>query len=158
MKPTDEASTSRLLSGTDFAVPVEDRYFEDYQVGAVYEFGPVTMNESEIIEYATRFDPQRMHTDLAYAASGPFHGLIASGWHTAGVFMRLYVDHYLSHVASLASPGIDELRWPAPVRPGDRLRVKVDATYAPPAGTVAGARDRALGRAGGRHRLSEDDG
>jgi len=125
MGATDEASMTRLLSATDFPVPVVDRYFEDYVAGAVYEYGSVTMDEAEIIEYATRFDPQRMHTDLEYAASGPFHGLIASGWHTAGIFMQLYVDHYLSHVASLASPGIDELRWPAPVRPGDRLRMRV---------------------------------
>ena len=130
MGPTDEASKTKLLSAADFPVPVGDRYFEDYEAGANYEFGTVTMNEAEIIEYATRFDPQLMHTDLEYAASGPFHGLIASGWHTAGIFMRLYVDHYLSHVASLASPGIDELRWPAPVRPGDRLQMRVTVASA----------------------------
>ena len=153
MRPTDEVPTTRLLSGTDFPALIGDRYFEDYQVGAMYEFGTVTMTEPEIIEYATRFDPQRMHTDLEYAASGPFHGLIASGWHTAGVFMRLYVDHYLSHVASLASPGIDELRWPAPVRPGDRLRMRV---------TVASARtsqskpDRGLVHTDGELRNQDD--
>lgn len=116
---------SRLLSAVDFAAPVEDRYFEDYQAGATYEYGFATVSVPEIIEFGKRFDPQLMHIDAAAAESGPFHGLIASGWHTAGIFMRLYADHYLSHIASLASPGIDELRWPAPVRPGDLLRIRV---------------------------------
>src|SRR5512143_2364105 len=66
-----------------------------------------------------------MHTDPKAAKSGPFGGLIASGWHTAGLMMRLYVEHYLTHVASLASPGLDELRWLKPVRPGDTLAVCV---------------------------------
>ena len=71
-----------------------------------------------------RFDPQPIHTDTMFAASGPFGGLIASGWHTASLAMRMVVDHYVSRVASLASPGVDELRWPTPVRPGDSLRVR----------------------------------
>ena len=62
--------------------------------------------------------------DARFADGGPFGGLIASGWHTAGIAMRLIVDHYLSRVASLASPGVDELRWPTPVRPGDSLRLR----------------------------------
>jgi acyl dehydratase len=66
-----------------------------------------------------------VHTDPEAAKSGPFGGLIASGWHTAGLMMRLYVEHYLTHVASLASPGLDELRWLKPVRPGDTLSVHV---------------------------------
>jgi acyl dehydratase len=73
-----------------------------------------------------------MHTDLAYAQAGPFGGLIASGWHTAGLFMRLFADHYLTRVASLASPGIDELRWPAPLRPGDLLRIRAEVAEARP--------------------------
>jgi acyl dehydratase len=117
--------------GADFAVPVTDRYFEDYQPGAVYEYGYLPVTEDEILGFARRFDPQPMHTDLEWASAGPFGGLIASGWHTAGLFMRLYADHYLTRVASLASPGIDELRWPAPLRPGDQLRIRVE---------VAGAR------------------
>ena len=108
-----------------FPTPIDDRWFEDYKAGAVYEFGDATVTEEEILEFAHRFDPQPIHADLAYAAGGPFHGLIASGWHTAGIFMRLFADHYLSKVASLASPGVDELRWPHPVRPGDRLRLRV---------------------------------
>jgi len=115
---------TKTLSEHDFAAPIDDRYFEDYTPGAVYEYGYVTVTEAEILDFARTFDPQPIHTDLEFAADGPFGGLIASGWHTAGIMMRMLVDHYLSHVASLASPGIDELRWPAPVRPGDSLRLR----------------------------------
>jgi acyl dehydratase len=115
---------TRTLSEGDFAAPIEDRYFEDYQAGAVYEYGYATVTEEEIVAFARRFDPQPIHADAKLAAAGPFGGLIASGWHTAGIFMRLFADHYLSRVASLGSPGIDELRWPVPVRPGDRLRLR----------------------------------
>jgi acyl dehydratase len=115
---------TKTLSEHDFAAPIDDRYLEDYTPGAVYEYGYVTVTEAEILDFATTFDPQPIHTDLEFAAAGPFGGLIASGWHTAGIMMRMFVDHCLSHVASLASPGIDELRWPAPVRPGDSLRLR----------------------------------
>ena len=114
------------LSGmAEFPTPIDDRWFEDYVVGASYDFGSVTVTEDDIVGFARQYDPQPIHTDPAYAAGGPFHGLIASGWHTSGIFMRLFADHYLSRVASLASPGVDELRWPHPVRPGDRLRLRV---------------------------------
>jgi acyl dehydratase len=116
---------TRAISSEDFAVPTEDRYFEDYVPGAVYEYGYVTVSEEEIISFARQFDPQPMHTDPEFAARGPFGGLIASGWHTAAIGMRMIVDHYLSRVASIASPGIDELRWPAPLRPGDSVRIRV---------------------------------
>ncbi|MGH7045281.1 MAG: MaoC family dehydratase [Stellaceae bacterium] len=113
------------MTATDFAAPINDRWFEDYVPGAVYEYGDVAIGEAEIVDFARRFDPQTMHTDPAAAAQGDFGGLIASGWHTAGVMMRLFVAHFLSRVASLASPGIDELRWTRPVRPGDRLHIRV---------------------------------
>ena len=115
---------TRTLSEADFAVGIEDRYFEDYQAGAVYEYGYASVTEAEILAFARRFDPQPIHVDPAFAASGPFGGLIASGWHTAGIAMRLIADHYLSRVASLASPGIDELRWATPLRPGDTMRLR----------------------------------
>jgi acyl dehydratase len=115
---------TKTLGEHDFAAPIDDRYLEDYVAGAVYEYGYVTVTEAEILDFAATFDPQPIHTDLGFAAAGPFGGLIASGWHTAGIMMRMFVDHWLSHVASLASPGIDELRWPAPVRPGDSLRLR----------------------------------
>lgn len=109
----------------DLAVPVTDRYFEDYVPGAVCVFGDIAMTEGDILEFARRYDPQPMHTDAEAARSGPFGGLIASGWHTTACVMRVLVERYLSHVAALVSPGIDELRWTAPVRPGDVLHVRV---------------------------------
>jgi acyl dehydratase len=115
---------THVLGDTDFKAAIGDRYFEDYTPGAVYEYGHRTVTADEIVDFARRFDPQPIHIDPAYAASGPFGGLIASGWHTASMFTRMFVDHYLSHVASLASPGVDEVRWPVPVRPGDRLRMR----------------------------------
>ena len=105
-------------------VPVEERHFEDYVPGAVYEFGSVAVDEAEIIEFGRRYDPQPFHTDPEAARQTVFGGVIASGWQTAGFMMRLYVKHYLSPTASLGSPGIDELRWPRPVRPGDVLSVR----------------------------------
>jgi acyl dehydratase len=107
-----------------FTTPVEDRYFEDYVAGSVHEFGRIAVDEREVIEFASRYDPQPFHTDPQAAQRSPFGGLIASGWHTAGLMMRLVVEHYLSRVASLASPGVDELRWTQPVRPGDTLSVR----------------------------------
>ena len=114
----------------DFAVPVAQRHFEDYVPGSAFEYGSITLTAEEIVEFAKRFDPQFIHTDPRAAADGPFGGLIASGWHTAAVMMRLFVDHYLSHVASMASPGIDELRWTRPVRPGDSLSIRVSVLEA----------------------------
>jgi len=118
------------MKAPDFAVPVDQRYFEDYVPGAVFEYGSITLTEQEIVRFARQFDPQYIHTDPRAAGDGPFGGLIASGWHTAAVMMRLFVDHYLSHVASLASPGIDELRWTHPVRPGDTLSIRVSVIEA----------------------------
>jgi acyl dehydratase len=106
-------------------IPLKERYFEDYQAGEVLEFGSYTITQDEIIEFAQRYDPQPFHTDPKAAADSIFGGLIASGWLTGSVMMRLMVDHYISPLASLGSPGIDEVRWLKPVRPGDTLRVRV---------------------------------
>lgn len=108
-----------------FTAPIEARYFEDYVPDTVHEFGVIEVGQEEVIEFARRYDPQDFHTDPERAAASAFGGLIASGWHTAGMMMRLYADHYLSKVASLGSPGVDELRWLKPVRPGDRLSIRV---------------------------------
>ena len=107
-----------------------DRYFEDYVRGATYDCGSVEVTEADILDFARRYDPQSFHVDAAAAADGPFGGLIASGWHTASLMMRLYADHYLSTVSSLGSPGVDELRWPRPVRPGSVLRLRATVTEA----------------------------
>ena len=113
------------MSATEFAVPAADRHFEDYAPGAVFEYGEIPVAEAEIVEFARRFDPQYIHIDREQAARGPFGGLIASGWHTAAMTMRLIVDNFLPKSASLGSPGIDELRWLRPVRPGDVLSVRL---------------------------------
>ncbi|HEY2834703.1 MAG TPA: MaoC family dehydratase [Sporichthyaceae bacterium] len=125
-----ESSTKSL--GADFSVPIDDRYFEDYQPGASYEYGHIEITEDDIIEFATRYDPQPIHIDRDWARTGPFGGLIASGWHTSALCMRMYVDHYLSRVAGLASPGIDELRFAVPTRPGDVLRARFTVIEARP--------------------------
>lgn len=112
--------------------PADQRYFEDYPVGEVFEFGPIEVEEEELIAFARRYDPQAMHIDPEAAARGPFGGLIASGWQTIGLMMRLMVDNYQSTVAGLASPGVDEVRWLQPVRPGDRLTLRVTVLEARP--------------------------
>jgi acyl dehydratase len=109
----------------NFSAPVSDRYLDDYQSGAVFEFGPVPVEERDVIAFAKKYDPQPIHTDSLAAAAGPFNGLIASGWHTIGLIMALFVKHYLSPASSMASPGVDEVRWIKPVRPGDQLRLRV---------------------------------
>jgi acyl dehydratase len=101
-----------------------DRHFEDYTPGIVFDCGSVTVDADEVVAFARRYDPQPMHVDPVAAAAGPFGGLIASGWHTIGLTMRLLVEHYLPP-AGLAAPGVDEVRWLRPVRPGDVLSVRV---------------------------------
>jgi acyl dehydratase len=99
------------------ALSPDQRYFEDYGPGSVAEYGPTVVSEQDVINFAQRFDPQPFHLDREAAKLSPFGGLIASGWHTAGLMMRLLADHYLSEVASSGSPGVDELRWTKSVRP-----------------------------------------
>ena len=99
-------------------------YFEDYALGSTYECGSVSIDQASIIAFAKEFDPQPFHVDPVAAAAGPYGGLIASGWHTAALVMRLLVENYLAAESSLGSAGLDELRWPHPVRPGDTLRVR----------------------------------
>ena len=100
------------------------RWFEDYPVGAVYAGGSLAVSEQDILEFARRYDPQPMHVDKFAAEAGDFGGLIASGWHTAALMMQLLVAHFVPRPGNLASPGIDELRWLRPVRPGDRLSLR----------------------------------
>jgi acyl dehydratase len=113
------------MSNSTFTVSPENRYFEDYVAGSVHEFGSIAVEEAEMIAFAKRYDPQIFHIDPEAAKQTIFGGLIASGWLTSGLIMRLYSDHYLSHVASLGSPGVDELRWLKPARPGDVLSLRV---------------------------------
>jgi acyl dehydratase len=104
--------------------PLSERYFEDYEPGVTDRFGHEVVTEEDILRFAREFDPQSIHTDGPAAVAGPFGGLIASGWHTAAIMMRVFVTYFLNEAASLASPGIDELRWTRPVRPGDTLSVR----------------------------------
>ena len=106
-------------------VPIKERYFEDYQAGEVLEVGDHLVTREEIVAFAGRYAPQPFHRDDAAARHSIDGGLIASGWMTCGVLMRMLVDHVISPVASMGSPGVDELRWLRPVRPGDRLRARV---------------------------------
>lgn len=104
--------------------PIEDRYLEDYVVGSVHEVGTFSVTEKEVINFAKRFDPQTFHMDPEGAKKTRFGGIIASGWHTCALVMRLLVDNYLSKVANITSPGVDEIRWIKPVRPGDELSIR----------------------------------
>ncbi|WP_119420483.1 MaoC family dehydratase [Desertibaculum subflavum] len=99
-------------------------FFEDVQPGTVRETGSKTVTAEEIIAFAREFDPQYFHLDAVAAKDSIFGGLVASGWHTASMAMRLMVDSFVGTAASIGSPGFDDLRWRVPVRPGDTLRVR----------------------------------
>jgi acyl dehydratase len=102
------------------------RYLEDFTVGEKFRTAGVTFDEAGIVEFARQFDPQSIHIDAAAAATGPFEGLIASGFHTAASLFRTWVDLGFLEESSLGGPGIDELRWTAPVRPGDTITGEVE--------------------------------
>jgi acyl dehydratase len=108
-----------------FTTTPQNRYFEDYLAGSVHEFGSMVVDEQEVIDFGTRFVPLSYHTDREAAKTSIYGGLIASGWHTAALMMRLYTDNYLSKIANLGSPGANELRWDKPVFPGDKLSIRV---------------------------------
>ncbi len=104
--------------------PAAQRAFEDYPVGLKVVSKTHTVTEKEILEFAKEFDPQWFHIDPARAAASDFGGLIASGWHTCAMCMRLFFNEFLPEAGAL-SPGVDELRWRALVRPGDVIHVEV---------------------------------
>jgi acyl dehydratase len=108
------------------------RYFEDFAPGQVIELGSRTIDAESIMAFGREYDPQPFHTDPAAAAQTVFGGLIASGWQTAGIQMRLLVDGLLSQTVSMGSSGVDELRWLKPVRPGDTLSLRVTVVEATP--------------------------
>lgn len=102
-------------------------YYEDIPEGEVRRGGSYTFERDEILDFGRRFDPQPFHIDEDAARRSPFGGLVASGWHTASVCMRLMVESNLGPGgSSLGSPGVDELRWLAPVRPGDTLSLRTE--------------------------------
>ncbi len=120
------------------------RWFEDVPIGRVLEYGSYTVTEQEIIEFAQAFDPQPFHIDPEAAKQSPFGGLIASGWHTCALWMKMSVPVMIgeNNKAAVGSPGVLELRWIKPVRPGDTLRVrstvveKVDLKSRPDRGII----------------------
>lgn len=117
-------------------------YFEDFHPGRVFDLGVTTIDEQQMLDFATAFDPQWYHVDRERATASSWGGLIASGWFTASLCMRRYVDEVLSRAAADTSPGMEELRWFAPVRAGDRLRIvltvldALDSSRGPQLGTV----------------------
>lgn len=107
------------------SMPLKERYFEDYRAGEHFEFGHYPVTETEIIDFARRYDAQPFHVDPSAARQSLYQGLIASGWHTGSIMMNLLVEHFISPLCSMGSPGLDEVRWPRPVRPGDILSVRL---------------------------------
>ncbi|WP_208507566.1 MaoC family dehydratase [Variovorax sp.] len=100
--------------------------FADFHAGQVIEAGPYVLSEEELVGFARSYDPQWFHTDAEASRESPFGGLIASGWHTCAIAMRLVVEAALAGSESFASPGLEHVRWPNPVRPGDALRLVAD--------------------------------
>jgi len=110
---------------TAFDAPADDRWLEDYVEGAVYLFGPIGVDDQELQDFAMRYDPQPFHIDPDAAKSGPYGRIIASGWMTAALIMRLFVDHVASRSGGMAGPGVDELRWIKPVFGCDFLHLRL---------------------------------
>ena len=108
------------------------KYLEDFDPGQIFRTRGMSMDESEIMDFARKYDPQPIHTDREAAAEGPFEGLIASGWHTGSMVFRLWVDLGFMEKSSLGGPGIENLRWLVPVRPGDTLHTEVEIIEARP--------------------------
>ncbi len=106
--------------------PCTPQWFEDFQTGQVFATGGMTLSESQILDFAQRFDPQFFHMDVPRAAQSPYGGLIASGFHTLALSFRLFIDTGINRNSGLGGPGIDELRWLKPVRPGDTITCLIE--------------------------------
>lgn len=107
-------------------------YLEDFSVGQRFDLGSRSLDEASILAFAREYDPQPFHLDHAAAKASIYGGLIASGWQTMSTFMRLCVDGLLLRTHSMGSPGVETVRWPAPVRPGDRLTASLTVTEVRP--------------------------
>ncbi|WP_309897113.1 MaoC family dehydratase [Archangium sp.] len=108
------------------------RYFEDFQVGQVHELGSYVVPREEILAFARQFDPQPFHLDDEAGRQSIFGSIIASGWHTAAICHRLLVESLLKDSASMGSPGLDELRWLLPVKPGDTISARIEVLAVTP--------------------------
>ncbi len=124
-----------------------ERYFDDFEVGEKIRSQGATMTEADIINYALAYDPQPFHIDVEAAAKSAYGGLIASGQHTFGVGWRMFLQEGLFKVCSMGSPGVDELRWTAPVRPGDTIYTEAEVLEKRPSGSKP---DRGILRMGYR--------
>jgi acyl dehydratase len=109
--------------------------FEDFPVGKVVECGPREVTLQEMLDFSRKFDPQTFHVDEEIARSSFFGGIIASGWHTCAMAMRMYVDGVIGIADSQGSPGVDSVRWLKPVRAGDVLRMRLEVMEARPSGS-----------------------
>lgn len=134
-------------------VPLQDRWFDDFAAGERFEFGAYRVTAEEIVDFARKYDPQPFHLDEAAARASHFGGLVASGWMTNAVLMRLLCDHFIPRVSSMGSPGVDEVRWLLPVRPGDTLRARVEVLETRPSNSKP---DRGVMRC--RHELLNQRG
>ncbi len=122
---------------------MDTRYLNNLQVGQRFVSAGITLTESEIIDFAWRYDPQRFHLDVNAAADSPYGGLIASGFQSMVLCFRLFIQSGVLAASSLGSPGIDELRWLAPVRPGDTLHTVVEVLEVRPSSSKP---DRGIAR------------
>jgi acyl dehydratase len=105
---------------------LKERWFEDYAAGEVFEFGEHYVTASEIVAFANKYDPQLFHIEADAAKNSSYGGLIASGWMTTAIAMRMMCAHFIPIDSAMGSPGVDQLRWVHPVRPGDTLRMRVN--------------------------------
>ena len=129
-------------------------YLDDLQPGDVIPLGSHRVTRDEIVEFARAYDPQPFHLDEAAAAASIYGGLIASGWQTVCIFMRLFADGLLNRAAAMGSPGVDELRWLRPVRPGDELHAQVEVLEVRPSRSKP---DRGIARLRCAVAVSSDD-
>ncbi len=119
------------------------RFLDDFRVGETFVTEGITVTESEIIRFAMQFDPQSFHMDVTAASKSPYGGLIASGFHTLSLCFRMFIQKGVLAVCSIGSPGIDEVRWLAPVRPGDTLRTETEVLELKPSSSKP---DRGIAR------------
>jgi acyl dehydratase len=113
-------------------------YWEDFIEGSVAHYGPRLITREEIVAFATEFDPQPMHVDEEAARATMLGGLAASGWHTCAILMRMIADGFVLQSSSLGSPGVEEVKWLRPVRPGDRLTVRATVLQTRPSNSRPG--------------------
>ncbi len=121
----------------------KSRFLDDFRVGETFATEGITVTESEIIRFAMQFDPQSFHMDVTAASKSPYGGLIASGFHTLSLCFRMFIQKGVLAACSIGSPGIDEVRWLAPVRPGDTLRTETEVLELKPSSSKP---DRGIAR------------